>query len=324
MVKTLHDQLMAYLADVHSIEEQALVQMRAAPKIAGDDELAAIFRAHLRETEEHERQIRARLEAHGGDPSQTKDRVARMLGAGMVVFARAQPDTPGKLVTHAFSYEHMELAAYDLLGAVARRAGDEQTVAAATAIGAQEQAMGDRLARCFDQAVEASLAAVDPDDLDEQLVKYLADAHAIEAQSLGLLEKGPSIAGDDQLARVFADHLDETRGHQASIEARLDAHDAGPSRVKDAALRLGALNWGAFFGAQPDTPAKLAGFAYAFEHLEIGAHEQLRRVAARADDLETAREAERILSEERAAAARIRACFDSALEASLQAQGAVS
>ena len=39
------------------------------------------------------------------------------------------------------------------------------------------------------------------------------------------------------------------------------------------------------FGAQPDTPAKLAGFAYAFEHLEIGAYELLRRVAQRAGDV---------------------------------------
>jgi hypothetical protein len=31
------------------------------------------------------------------------------------MFARVNPDTPGKLATHAFSCEHMELAAYDLL-----------------------------------------------------------------------------------------------------------------------------------------------------------------------------------------------------------------
>ena len=39
----------------------------------------------------------------------------------------------------------------------------------------------------------------------------------------------------------------------------LSERGESPSSVKDAALRLGALNWGAFFGAQPDTPAKLAG-----------------------------------------------------------------
>lgn len=32
---------------------------------------------------------------------------------------------------HAFSCEHMEVAAYELLGRVARRAGDQETVALA-------------------------------------------------------------------------------------------------------------------------------------------------------------------------------------------------
>ena len=45
----------------------------------------------------------------------------------MVAFAAAQPDTPGKLAMHAFSYEHMELAAYELLQRLPQRAGDAET-----------------------------------------------------------------------------------------------------------------------------------------------------------------------------------------------------
>ncbi len=97
-----------------------------------------------------------------------------------------------------------------------------------------------------------------------------------------------------------------------------------PSRLKDAALRAGALNWGAFFGVQPDTPAKLAGFAYAFEHLEIGAYEMLKRVAARAGDEESVLAADGILQEELGAAERIRGLFDQALEATLRGRGLVS
>jgi hypothetical protein len=33
-----HDQLTKYLTDAHSIEEQALAQLRTAPDIAGDEE----------------------------------------------------------------------------------------------------------------------------------------------------------------------------------------------------------------------------------------------------------------------------------------------
>ena len=318
---TLDEQLTKYLTDAHSIEHQALAQMTAAPDIAGDPSLAAIFSAHLTETQQHESLIRSRLEERGASPAILKDLAGTATGKAFVLFARSQPDTPGKLVTHGYSYEHMELAAYDLLARVAEQAGDAATAQAARRIREQEEAMAERLAQSFDRAVEASLREHPRDDRDEQLNKYLTDAHAIEGQSIQLLEKAPQLAGSPELAAAYEDHLAETRRHQQLIDERLQARGSSSSKLKDAALRLGALNWGAFFAAQPDTPAKLAAFSYAVEHLEIGAYELLRRVAQKAGDAETAATAETILTEERAAAERVHAQFADALDASLQEQG---
>jgi ferritin-like metal-binding protein YciE len=319
--ETLQEQLVKYLTDAHSIEQQALAQMEMAPKLAGDPELASQFERHLEETREHDRLVSQQLEAHGAEPSRLKDLAGRVSGKGFGLFAQANPDTPGKLVAHAYSYEHMEEAAYDLLAAVAERAADARTAAVAREIGGQERAMAARLADDFGRAVDAALRDLSPDDLGEQLDKYLEDAHAIEGQSTALLERGQSMAGDEGLARALQDHLEETREHQRLLEERLQARGASPSRLKDAALRLGAMNWGMFFAAQPDTPAKLAGFAYAVEHLEVAAYELLRRVAARAGDEETRAVAERILAEEHAAAERVHACFDDALDVTLADRG---
>jgi hypothetical protein len=41
--RTIDEQLDKYLADVHSIEEQALTQLRRAPDLAGDERLAVVF-----------------------------------------------------------------------------------------------------------------------------------------------------------------------------------------------------------------------------------------------------------------------------------------
>src|SRR5215212_4444193 len=98
----MEEQLAKYLADVHSIEEQALAQLRLAPRVAGDRE----------------------LERRHAKPSAVKDIAGRVGGWGMILFARANPDTPGKLAMHAFSYEHMELAAYELLRRIADLGGD--------------------------------------------------------------------------------------------------------------------------------------------------------------------------------------------------------
>jgi ferritin-like metal-binding protein YciE len=317
----LDEQLIKYLTDAHSIEVQALEQMKRAPDLAGDPTISQQFSQHLTETEQQERMVRERLQELGAGPSKLKDIAGKVTGIGFALFAKFNPDTPGKLVAHAFSYEHMELAAYDLLSRVADRAGDTGTATMARQIEEQERAMAMRLSGDFDLAVEAALREVSPDDIGEQLGKYLADAHAIEAQAIQLLDKGASIAGTPELSAAFEQHLTETHEHQSLIKGRLDARGASTNRLKDAALSLGALNWGGFFGAQPDTPAKLAGFSYAFEHLEIGSYELLRRVAHRAGDSETVRIAEQILAQERAAAERIYSLFEPALEAALGAQG---
>src|SRR3954451_20322145 len=322
---SLHEQLHKYLTDCHAIEVQALAQMKRAPKIAGNDQLAAMYEEHERETAEHKRLIEERLEAHGESPNKLKDVVADVSGIGMYLFAKFNQDSPGKLAAHAHSYEAMEEAEYEYLWRDAERAGDQETATVARKILEQEKAMKGRVFDHFDQTVEASLREKKAEDMKDELVKYLADAHAIEAQAIQMLQAAPKVVGDvPELAKVFKDHLEETLAQQEIIKARLDALDAAPNKLQDAAMRLGALNIGGFFKAQPDTPAKLTGFNYAFEHLEIAAYEELKRVADRAGDQETVRIAERIEGEERAAANSLAANWEIALQASLESVGAVA
>jgi len=317
----IHEQLTKYLTDAHSIEEQSLQQMKMAPDIAGEPGLEQAFREHLAETESHEARIRSLLEARDASPSRVKDVVMRAGGAAFMLWGRVQPDTPGKLASHALSYEALEWASYDLLARTADRAGEPQVAEAARAIRDEERRMLERIEGLFDATVAASLRDRDTDDIQDLLRTYLADAHAIEAQSIQLLEPGEEMVKDSPaLARLFDTHLTESRRQQELLEARLDAVDGSRSLVKDAAMRMGALEWGSFFLGHPDTPGKLACFAYAFEHLEIGGYEQLRRVAQRAGDQETVRVVEQILTQERATADKLAAAFDEAVDAALMAQ----
>lgn len=318
----LQQQLISYLADAHAIEEQALSQLRGAPKIAGDERLAEAFRQHLEETEGHERGVRQRLQAHGADPSGVKDAAGKAGGWGMLLFARTQPDTPIKLTAHAFSYETMERAAYELLRLAAEAAGDGDTADVAASIAAEESRMAERLADLFDVAVEATLAEGDDRQLGRRLDRYLEDAHALEQQATQLLEAGPGMVDDDRLAEIFREHLEQTGEQKRRVEQRLEARGSSPSRIKDLALRAGALNLGAFFGVQPDTTPKLAGFAYAFENLEVGGYELLRRVAERAGDGETAAMAAAIAEEERAAAAMVASTWERTMAARISALAA--
>jgi ferritin-like metal-binding protein YciE len=187
----------------------------------------------------------------------------------------------------------------------------------ARSIREQEAAMAERLAAGFDRAVAASLRDVQSSDLGRHLDHYLKDAYAIEAQALQLLDQAPALAREEGLRTVFAEHLEQTRAQQDSVRERLEARGGRRSRFRSTLLRVGSLNLAGFFEAQPDTPARIAGFLFAFEHHEIASYEMLRRVAERAGQEETARVAERIAAKERQAAAAIRTRFGPAMDAAL-------
>lgn len=317
MMENLGEQLTTYLRDAHSIEEQSLQQLRSAPDIAGEPAFAKALEEHYRETESHESRIRELLDERDSSPGRLKDAVMRAGGEGFLLFARSQPDTTGKLAAHALSYEALEWASYDLLARIADRAGEHDVARVAGAIRDEERAMMERIEGLFDRTVEASLQEVVADDLGHHLRNYLADAHAIEAQSIQLLSSGRKMVAGTTMEALFDEHLTESRAQQELIEERLEAAGGSRSLIKDAAMRLGALDWGTFFLGQPDTPAKLTGFAYAFEYLEIGGYEQLRRVAARAGDTGTVDVVTGILAQERATARKLAAVFGEAVSAGL-------
>jgi ferritin-like metal-binding protein YciE len=316
----LGEQLNAHLRDAHAIAQLARPQLRAAPDAAGDPALGTAFRQHLVETEHHEELIGDRLEARGVSALRLKNGVFRTNGFAFVLFRGSQPGTPGKLIAHALFHEHLEIATQELLRRMAARAGDQTTMVVAGAIREDERAMAERLEASLDRAVEASLGDVDRANIEVQLDRHLADAHAIEAEAIRLLERGPRLAGDAGLGQLYEEHLYDCRDHQRRVRERLDARGASPDAPKEAAARLGALDWGAFFVAQVDTPAKLAAVAYAFEFLEVGCYEQLKRVARRAGDGGTERLAEHILADEREMAERLWGGFDAALDAWLVPQ----
>lgn len=291
--------LMRELLSVHAIEHQALRQLRRAPLIAGDERLAAVFLDHAAETEGSEERLRERLRAHGSgvlDGSSERDG-----GIAMAVFAAGEPDTPAKLLAHAFAYEHLEIAACEQLRRRAEETAEEETAAIASRLGEESRRMADRLEGCFDLVLDASLNGGGKIDLAAQLDRCMADVHAIEKQGLQLLETGPRLIEDEALKRFFAAHLRESEEHEAMIRERIEARGTERARARDAVLQVTGMQVGAFLAAQPDTDEKLVGLVSAYEHLEIAAYELLERAARRAGDRKVTGVAERVLAEERAA-----------------------
>src|SRR5205807_10270492 len=87
MARSIEEQVAIYLTDAHAIELQALVQVKRAPEMAGDPEIATAFEKHIGETEQHERFVKARLEALSWAPVPQKDIAGKVTGIGFALFA---------------------------------------------------------------------------------------------------------------------------------------------------------------------------------------------------------------------------------------------
>jgi ferritin-like metal-binding protein YciE len=158
-------------------------------------------------------------------------------------------------------------------------------------------------------------------DAHKQLVKYLRDAHAMEMQSIQMLEKGIDIAGDLQLSQLYRGHHSDSLEHERYVKQRLEALGERPSSVKNVAAQVAAKGLGVLAQGMPDTPAKLAAVAFAFENFEIASYQLLRMVAEEAEDGETIAMCDRIIPVERQAAELIETNFGLALQRSLEKVG---
>jgi ferritin-like metal-binding protein YciE len=153
---TLQDQIIKYLTDVHSLEANAITQLKSGAAASTDPQLTAALNKHLAETEQQEQLVRARLEALDASPSTIKDLAQKGWAAATGLASNVAPDTTGKIAITAYMFEHLEIASYRSLRAVAERAGDTETVTLAERIISEEETAADTISGLLEQvAIES-------------------------------------------------------------------------------------------------------------------------------------------------------------------------
>jgi ferritin-like metal-binding protein YciE len=168
------------------------------------------------------------------------------------------------------------------------------------------------------------LRRIDMNDAQGPLVKHIDEAHALEQSVLRLLDGAIQTTHDPEIADRLRQHRGETEQHAATMRRRLEAHDAQPSLVRQAAGIFEALAKLPLDVVRGEKAGRNARDAYAAEHLEIASYELLRRVAERAGDEETARACVEILDQERAMASFLDENWDRFAALSLEEQGAAT
>jgi len=155
----------------------------------------------------------------------------------------------------------------------------------------------------------------------DQLIKHIDEAHAMEQNVLRMLDGMITTTNDPHILRELEHHKVETEGHAQTMRARLEAHGAQPSTVKQAAGILGALAKMPLDLVRGEKAGRNARDGFATEHMEIASYELLKRIAHRASDGETVAACDEIIAQEQAMADTIAANWDTFAELSLREEG---
>lgn len=160
--------------------------------------------------------------------------------------------------------------------------------------------------------------------IQEQLVKHLDEAYALETQVLRMLDGMIKTTESAQIRSDLEAHKEETQRHRERVKGCLSAYGASPSKVKEAAGIAGALMKKPLDMARSEQAMRNARDGFATEHLEIATYRLIERLAERAGDEKTVKACRENVEEEERMAARIASSWDDFVAEDLAEQGVVS
>jgi ferritin-like metal-binding protein YciE len=122
-----------------------------------DPQMKRSLERHRKQTEQQAERLKERLEAHGSSPSTVKTAGGMMAALMKSVVDVARDDNAGRNARDGFATEHMEIASYQLLERVARKAGDTETAAVARQNREEEEAMARSISSKWNKIVDLTL-----------------------------------------------------------------------------------------------------------------------------------------------------------------------
>lgn len=162
---TPQENLLDWLRDAHAMEQQAEKMLKAqSERLEHYPKLKARIDQHIEETLGQQKLVNECLSRLGGSSSTIKDMGAKLMAFGQAVGGSMMTDEVVKGAMSSYVFENVEIAAYTVLIAAAKTAGDAQTQAACEQILPQEEAMAKWLLEHLPEITEAFLArSADPD-----------------------------------------------------------------------------------------------------------------------------------------------------------------
>ncbi|HYC83038.1 MAG TPA: DUF892 family protein [Candidatus Paceibacterota bacterium] len=136
-------------------------------------------------------------------------------------------------------------------------------------------------------------------DKKEQVIAWLADAHAMEMSIVEVLERHMKDAeSQPDIAGKLKEHLEQTKEHAQKVEACLTRLGGDPSAAKDVLSKAMGMIKGMSTDVYGDQLVKNIIAEHTTEHFEMACYASLIAAAEEIGDQETAQTAREILKEE--------------------------
>ena len=160
-----------------------------------------------------------------------------------------------------------------------------------------------------------------PKSVEDELLKALDEAYAMEHQVEVFLQSMIRTTGDPSLVSDMETHLEETKQHAERVKACLESHGRSPSKVRSAtSMGLGALK-APLDMARGEKGMRNARDGFATEHLEIAAYRLIEELAKKADDQQSMAIARQNADDEERMAARIAANWSMFVAETMREEG---
>ena len=157
----IRDIYLNWLRDAHAMEEQALTMLGGmSARLVRYHHLRARIEQHIAETERQERALRQLLE-RDSSTSLMKDLSGKVAATGQALGGVFASDEVIKGAIAGYTFEHMEIASYNVLIATARIIGDDEAITIYEQNLAEEQSMANWLAQNMEATTDNYLRTLD-------------------------------------------------------------------------------------------------------------------------------------------------------------------
>jgi ferritin-like metal-binding protein YciE len=156
-MSALEKKLVEYIDDAYAMEQNVLRMLDGMIGTTKDPQMKRLLERHRKQTEKQAERLEECLGEHGATPSAVKEIGGVMAALMKSVVDVARGDKAGRNARDGFATEHMEIASYQMLERVAKKAGDKRTAAVARQNRAEEEAMARSIDSKWNKIVEQSL-----------------------------------------------------------------------------------------------------------------------------------------------------------------------